>query len=417
MAQVTLVTKKTFQSASAATSYATTSHTPAANKLQLASVNSRHASATPNQPTLSGNGLTWVAVASVVYDDTGSQKRVTLFRAMGASPSAGALTADFAGQSQSDCTITIDEATGMDTTGTNGSGAIVQSVTNSDKTGSGTSLSATLAAFGSGRNGTYGVCAIGNVGTFTPGSGFSTVSSVATASNITLATEYKTTNDTGVDFSFSVGGELGIIAVEIKCAIPPMNTGLVDNFNDNSLDTTVFGSFGTTVAETNRRLELQMAIAYANYLGVFTIDRYDLTGNQCMVRLVSAGDQSLTSNQALFQLEMDTNNQVYFLIETNLIKAVKKVAGSVSDILTPIAYDARLMQYLKISESGGTLTWSYSLDGKAWTVFTTLANPFAITALQVNLLGGTYASEAAPSTVIWDELNALAETKFFAMFR
>jgi hypothetical protein len=413
---VSFVSKKTFQSASAATSYATTSHTPAANKLQIASVTSRTGSGTPNQPTLSGNGLTWVAINTTVYDDAGSQKRVTAFRALGASPSAGALTADFAAQSQSDCIITIDEATGMDITGTNGSGAIVQSVVNQEKTGAATTLIATLAAFASTRNGTFGVVAIGNgSGTSTAGSGFAKVSEDATAANLRLMTEFRNDNDTTVDFNSSVAGELGVIAVEIKCAIPQMST-LTDSFNDNTLDTSVFGSFGTTVAETNQELEFQMAIAYANYLGVFTINRYNLTGDACIVKLVSAGNQALTSNQALFQLELDTNNQLYFLVETNLLKAVKKVAGSVTDVTGSIAYSATNHKYLRISESGGTITWSYSSDGKTWTTFTTLANPFAVTELQVNLLAGTYASEASASTVIFDELNMVTQPKFFSMF-
>src|SRR5205085_3732552 len=155
-------------------SFNTASITPTANRLILATVTSRHASADPNHPTLSGCGLTWVEVASDNYDNTGSQKRVTVFRAMGASPSTGAVTIDFAGQCQSDCVWTIDQLSGMDTSGTNGSGAGVQSATNQDRTGSGTSLTTTLAAFGSANNATYGACAVGKgTGTSTAGSGFS----------------------------------------------------------------------------------------------------------------------------------------------------------------------------------------------------------------------------------------------------
>src|SRR5438045_278206 len=112
-----------------ATSAATTSITPVANRLYLMNVISRTAITTdPNQPTATGAGLTWVVEKSVVYDNTGaSRKRLTVFRALGPSPSAGALTIDFGAQTQTNIAWIIDEFTGADTSGTNGSGAVVQS--------------------------------------------------------------------------------------------------------------------------------------------------------------------------------------------------------------------------------------------------------------------------------------------------
>ena len=117
-----------FQDSTDATSYATASITPTANYLVLASVTSSK-SGTPDTPTLSGNSLTWVQYNQIAYDTSGTQRTTTFFRAMGASPSAGALTADFGGATQTACVIVVDQFSGVDTSGTNGSGAIVQSVT------------------------------------------------------------------------------------------------------------------------------------------------------------------------------------------------------------------------------------------------------------------------------------------------
>jgi len=94
-------------------------------------------------PTLSGCGLTWVQVATVTWD-TSAIKRVTIFRALGASPRAGALTADFGGVAQTGCHICVVEFGSVDTSGTNGSGAVVQSGTNSGTAS--TSVTVTLAA-------------------------------------------------------------------------------------------------------------------------------------------------------------------------------------------------------------------------------------------------------------------------------
>ncbi len=109
----------------------TASITPGSNNLMLATVSSRTTITTnPNVPTLTGNGLTWVQIATINWDsDSSSRKATTLFRALGASPSSGAVTIDFAGQTQGQIYWIIDEVTGMDTSGTNGSGAIVQSAT------------------------------------------------------------------------------------------------------------------------------------------------------------------------------------------------------------------------------------------------------------------------------------------------
>lgn len=202
------------------------SHTPASNKLQLMTVTSRTGiTANPNQPTATGNGLTWVVVNSIVYDTTSSsRKRVTLFRALGASPTAGATTVDFGGQTQTSSTLIIDECTGADTSGTDGSGAVVQSVTNKDETVSTGLLTVTLGAFGSTANATYGAFAEGGNGTYTAGSGFTEVASLVNGDSIDTLTEYKSTNDTSVDATDSANSELGGIAIEIKEAVAGVST-------------------------------------------------------------------------------------------------------------------------------------------------------------------------------------------------
>lgn len=211
-------------STGASTSTVTTaSVSPSANKLQLLAVNSRNfTGSAPPAPTVTGCGLTWVQVTNIQYD-TGptSLKRVTLFRAMGASPTTGTLSIDFAGDSQTDVCWSLDEFTGMDTSGTNGSGAIVQTVTAKDETGSATSITATLAAFASASNATYGAfahVAPTNGQTASAGSGFTALASPVDTT-IGLIAEFKTTNDTTVDGSISgVSYELGMIAVEIAAA-------------------------------------------------------------------------------------------------------------------------------------------------------------------------------------------------------
>lgn len=214
----------------------TASISPSANKLILLSVASRTAISTdPNQPTVTGNGLTWEVVNSIVYDTTSSsRRRITLFRAMGSSPSSGAISIDFGGQAQDDAVVwNVDEVTGADTSGTNGSGAIVQSVTGKDEAAP-AGLTVTLASFGNSNNATFGTFATDNNTTFTAGSGFSILAQhTAGANTMAIVSEYKATNDTTVDIGST--GSVGGIAVEIKA-----NSGftIAPNFTDYKPNTT-----------------------------------------------------------------------------------------------------------------------------------------------------------------------------------
>lgn len=221
--------------ASDLTSYNTASITPTANNLVLLSVSTRTGiSASPNQPTATGCGLTWVVINSVVYDtESTSRRRLTLFRAMGASPSTGAITVDFGGQTQTQMQWCVDQASGIDTSGTNGSGAVVQSATQRiiESDPSETTIVATLAAFGSTDNGTYGCFANEDV-SWTPvaGSGFTLLSDNNTAGTDGHATEWRATNDTTVDITFGSQTGVGAIGAEIKAAVTTSVKDIIGGF-------------------------------------------------------------------------------------------------------------------------------------------------------------------------------------------
>lgn len=207
----------------------TASVTPTANKLQLLTIRSRTGiSADPNTPTATGNGLTWVTVNSIVYDSaSSSRKRITVLRAMGSAPTSGTIAIDFGGQNQTSVGWVLDEISGVDISGTNGSGAIVQSATNSDETVTTGTLTVTLSAFSSSKNATFGAFAEGGNGTYTKGTGFTELASVADGTDlIDLLTEFRSDNDTSVDATDSVNSELGGIAIEIRAAAVVASTEL-----------------------------------------------------------------------------------------------------------------------------------------------------------------------------------------------
>lgn len=269
-------------------SQATASISPASNKLILLTVNSRtNASVEPNVPTITGNGLTWVAIASVYYDSTSaSRKKTTLFRALGTA-SSGTITFDFAGQTQTNVSWVVDEVTGMDTSGTNGSGAIVQFATNKDETVTASTLTVTLAAFASSTNACYASFAQDNptTTTATPKIGFTELADTA-VSSISTQTEYKATSDTTPSYSYNTLPMMGGIALEIKEATGGGAQGLTPSLFTNGQT-----FYAATVSQAGGTQSLTPAL---------------FTNNQTFYAATVAGG-AVTLSHALF-----TNAQTFY---------------------------------------------------------------------------------------------------------
>lgn len=198
-------------------SYVTASITPTTNRLVLITIQNSKGTG-PATPTVTGCGLTWVQVATDTYNTIASSgKRLTVLRAMGTA-STGTLTIDYAGATQTGCSWSVAEFGGTDTSGTNGSGAIVQSGTAANDGGATPPL-VTLAAFGSPNNATYGAAALLGSTAMTAGSGFTQIHSVATTvPNIELQTEWRSTNDTTVDHAGGTTNDWAAAAIEINAA-------------------------------------------------------------------------------------------------------------------------------------------------------------------------------------------------------
>ena len=199
----------------------TSSVTLTANRLHLLTVSSQQFNGSPAAtPTCTG----WTQVATFVYYNAGGtdipSNRLTVLRQMPGSNATGTHTIDFGGTSQTEVVWAIDQSdANVETGGTNGSSAIVQSVTNS---GNGTALSATLAAFGSTDNGTFGaaVTYASGMTPWTVGTSFTALSNQAGGftTDLSLLTEYRDVNDTSVDATASGTGDWGMVAIEIAAA-------------------------------------------------------------------------------------------------------------------------------------------------------------------------------------------------------
>lgn len=205
------------ENGSAGTTFTTASISPSADKLILLSFTVRNGASTdPTISSISGNGLTWVLVNSSNWDPDSSSRRTTfVYRSMGSSPSTGAITVTF-GESNTNSAWSVDEFTNVDTSGTNGSGAVVQSAHNEGADPS-SNLTVTLGAFSSANNATFGAFGEYNNATPTVDTGWTLLASKNTLDSI--FTEFIATNDTSVYMAFSPASKLGGVGIEIAEAV------------------------------------------------------------------------------------------------------------------------------------------------------------------------------------------------------
>lgn len=203
-----------------ANSFATASVSPGASRLVDVSVLVTQSGAVPGTPTLSGNGLTYVQVATTPYDTVvTSRARLTRFRALGATPSAGVITIDLGGVTHTGCAWVVMEYDGIDTGGTHGSAAVVQSaVAAADAVAQ---IAPVLGSFSNVSNWTSIAAAVDNNTALilSPEAGYTERAEVNFAGPSTaLAVADKDANDATPTYDSAEVRSMGGIAIEIAAA-------------------------------------------------------------------------------------------------------------------------------------------------------------------------------------------------------
>jgi len=230
----------------------TGSISPTGNRLVLAWIyQAGESEGSTAQPSLTGNGITWVMMADVVFTGNAGMwpGRLTLFRGMVASPSSGVVTITWGSPTPMKVMWSIAEWSGVDTSGTNGSGAIAQQDTdysNSDVT----TLAPTLASFGSPSNAVAaGFARINNSWSFAVEGGYTLIHDLAGQTRSSLGTEWLDDEDTTPTATWEAASAAAI-AVEINAA-PPITRDVNDtaSASESAAATATFGrSAGDTAA-------------------------------------------------------------------------------------------------------------------------------------------------------------------------
>lgn len=189
-----------------------------ANLLYLIAIHTETGSTPATVSALTGGGTSWVLIAKIDFGTIASPKStVHLFRGMPASTVSTdvSYTTDIA----TPTFFAIHEFTGIDTGGSDGSLAIVQSSTTAADLAGGTSLTTTLSAFGSVNNATFaiGQCNDGNR-SFAATSPMVELYDGGGGGTLKFTALFVNVNDTTPETVLDTARDNAILAVEIKAA-------------------------------------------------------------------------------------------------------------------------------------------------------------------------------------------------------
>ena len=173
---------------------------------------------------ITGGSLTWVNIpGGTTAEFSPSPQGISLWRGLVTSGAGTGALSISVSPASSEMFWTVDEFTGIDTGGSNGSAAIVQSTVGFSD--SATSFSNTLSAFGSSSNAAYGYSGHQNGNATTPDTsngGYTELCDFASpGTDARLMSQWNIGSDTSVTSSWSGAVPCISGAVEIKEAVTP----------------------------------------------------------------------------------------------------------------------------------------------------------------------------------------------------
>jgi len=192
--------------------------------------------------------------------------------------------------------------------------------------------------------------------------------------------------------------------------MPKANT-LVDNFGDNSTDTTKWSAWVSNngaVQEVNQRIEIRPASNTANSYGgyVSVSSSYDLTNSQVSVELVSPLRTTADGSETYLHIQNAAGDQLFFKVQSGLFYCSKVPVGATSSThLAEAPYDRTRHRWMRIREQLGVLYFEYSPDGCEWTLLVSVATPFSLAAVKIEVAAGTFQAIAWPGVAIFDNVN------------
>ena len=170
------------------------------------------------------------------------------------------------------------------------------------------------------------------------------------------------------------------------------------------------------------RLRQTSGSALAQLYPTATTEKFELAGSNAFAELTSnAGTVMANEGQHVYFIVIrDTNNFFWLRVERTAtltrIQCGRKIAGVWTEVGTPVTYSATTHRFLRISESGGVVSWMASENGSNWpTTLATWTHGSAVdfsSGWHVAWEQGDYhtASGTPTFSLEWDNLNIVPGT-------
>lgn len=194
----------------------------------------------------------------------------------------------------------------------------------------------------------------------------------AGAAGLAGTTNLTATGSGDLQATAALPGAGGLAAAAVVAS--PLGS-LVDDFEDGTADTAKWpGNYGG-IAETGGRLRIDCDVS--QWSGLKSATGYFLAGSQVLLRAYPAAANTATVAYLSALVTTTTaGTDAGFNIDTasNGIAFLNRVGFSDPDAVFD-TYSPTDHAWLRLSESGGTLTWETSPDGQTWTVRRTDDSP------------------------------------------
>lgn len=159
----------------------------------------------------------------------------------------------------------------------------------------------------------------------------------------------------------------------------PAFATLIDNFNDNTIGPEWGNAYGG-VSETGGRARIPCTTGYAGYQ---TGGAWTLTGSSVYLQLpvTPAASTATEAYVAAYALSATAGTRIGFAVDAVAgMLRMQSQTGYYDPAAVSIAYNPTTHLWLRLAETGGTISWDTSPDGTTWTNRRTLATPAWITA-------------------------------------
>jgi hypothetical protein len=185
---------------------------------------------------------------------------------------------------------------------------------------------------------------------------------------------------------------------------------LIDDFNDNSTNTSVwngnYNGTGNTVTETNSQVTIVLSGtsgAYSAYSASPAAPAYDLTNSYASVQACVVSPDTATSTQNYMKVAAASNN--YLAIGKQGANLYMQMQTAGVDSTTNITFDRVQHSWWRLQGSGTDILFQTSPDGFRWTTQRTVTPSFGFTAVWLEVGAGTFALETTPGSFVFDNFN------------